>query len=236
LLDVKRAIEILKKYFPHWRDLGDHCLDAQALNEVSKVIKLQNSQLRFQSSSLYADPEFLENKFENASPEKLAEIFVQSWHPIVELEQLTLPAMKEALNYWRNLLPIEERFKRLEMGKTSQPSTLNVEDLLKLGVATSKEFAGALEEVWGEMRRQSASDGKVNYWKFICCEGRSEIIRRAYYVSFLVTYGYASLAIENGQIFLIPHEAQRLEKDRPLASFPISIKVNKFLKAERSVE
>jgi len=229
LLDVRQAIEILRRYFPHWEDLDDYCLDAQTLNELSKVIKLQNTQLRFQSSSLYADPEFLERKFERLSVKRLAEIFVKCWHPTVELEQLTLATVEEALDYWTNLLPVEERWRRLQLGRSSQPQTVEVAEALRLGFTSTEGFMKMLEEVWSEMKNEYSKSGEVDYWKFALRDSYRETVRRAYLVSFLLTYGYARMLVKkNGRMFLEPYETQKVEEDRHMISFPISIGVERW--------
>lgn len=88
-LDVNLGVETLRQYFPIWEGFQDHCLDAHAINRLSEVVRLQNTQLKFQSSALYADPEFVTRKVERMSEKRLAEVFLQSWHPVTELEQLT---------------------------------------------------------------------------------------------------------------------------------------------------
>jgi len=229
LLDVRRAIEILRKYFPLWKDLDDHCLDAQTLNELSKVIRLQNTQLRFQSSSLYADPQFLERKFERLSAKRLADIFVKCWHPTVELEQLTLMTVGEALDYWRNLLPIEERWRRLQLGRSSQPQAMEMAELLRLGVTSTEGFMKTLERTWSEMKTEYSKSRKVEYWKFVVRDNYSETVRRAYLVSFLLTYGYARMFLKkNGEMFLEPYETQKVEEDHHKVSLPISIGIERW--------
>ena len=48
------------------------------------------------------------------SEKRLAEVFLQSWHPLSELEQLTEETLSNAIDYWNALLPIAERWKRRE--------------------------------------------------------------------------------------------------------------------------
>ena len=228
LLDVSRAVEILRKYLRHWRSFEDHCLDAKALNKLSRVIGLQDSQLRFQSSALYADPEFLEHRFKSLTIERLAKVFAGSWHPVVQLEQFTLKTAKDSLDYWNDLLPIEERWKRFEMRKTLLPTNIEIGDLVKLGIVAKEGFAAALEKIWNEMKRESKSMGMVDYWKFICRGAYPETVRRAYYVSFLVTYGYADLLRKGEEIHVAPNETQRALKNEKFTSFPIAITKDKL--------
>ena len=56
-LDVGLAVETLKTYYPAWEKKDDLMLDADAVRNLSQVLMLQNTQLLFQSSKLYGDPE-----------------------------------------------------------------------------------------------------------------------------------------------------------------------------------
>jgi len=220
LLDVKYALSTLRKYLPHWKELDDHCLDAHALNRLSRVLRLQGSQLRFQSSSLYADPAFLEEKLTALSMKRLAEVFVESWHPIAELEQITEQSMTEAIAYWNVLAPVEERWRRFEMGSSTPPRSLETEDLDKIGVQAKETFEEALSKLWRQLKEDS-STGAVDYQDFICREDFLETIERAVQVSFLVTYGYARIVRSNGVMQLLPNEERKL--GRHPVSLPISI-------------
>jgi hypothetical protein len=222
LMDVGRAIETLRRYFPRWRDMEDHCLDAQTLSELSKIIKLQESQLRFQSSLLYADPDLLEYKFKRLPAKKLADLFLKSWHPIVELERLTNGAIDEALEYWNDLLPVAERWKRFDMGSPLSPSAATLDNLLRLGLIAKEDFERTLTRFWEELKHE-ARGSKLDYWKFVSRESFQETVKRAYLVSFLVTHGYASMFTENSKIYLMPNESQ-LQLGEESMSFPISIR------------
>ena len=57
-------------------------------------------------------PEMLEKKLRSLSVKRLGEVFLKSWHPIVEKEQLTLGAIRAGLLYWDQLASYEERRKK----------------------------------------------------------------------------------------------------------------------------
>lgn len=222
-LDVKLGVETLRQYFPYWERFDDHCLDAHTLNRLSEVVRLQNTQLKFQSSALYADPEFVARKIERMSEKRLAEVFLQSWHPLTELEQLTNEAVTEALDYWNLLLPIAERWKRREYSRGKAPGTADSSTLSGLGIH-GEEFGKRLVALWNELRQIHSSEKKpVDYWKFVKAVSYRETVQRAYFVSFLVTYGYAKLQTERNDLVLVPLD-QPSEKTTPGAvSFPIPI-------------
>ncbi len=224
LLDVERAVATLRKYFSRWKTFNDHCLDARTLNSLTEVVRLQNSQLRYQSSTLYTDPKLLSDKLRSLSVEGLARIFLKSWHPIVELEQLATTTVKEALHYWDTLLPFDVRRKRLEAREACSPLALDLESLESMGITAEQTFSESLEKFWMEMRRHAEQSGKLSYWEFVKRDSFEETAARAYFVSFLVTYGYATLEKREKDLFLTPHTRRvRLDLGR-LVSFPISLK------------
>jgi len=222
-LDVKLGVETLREYFPMWEEFEDNCLDAHALNRLSEVVRLQNTQLKFQSSSLYAEPEFVAKKFQRMSEKRLAEVFLQSWHPIAELEQLTNEAVSAGLDYWNLLLPIEERWKRREYSRGVNPSTVDSNTLTGLGIH-GEQFETRLTALWKELTQLHAVDQKpVEYWKFVKGQTHQETVQRAYFVSFLVTYGFAKMQLEGEQMALIPLAEPTNKPVEGGVSLPISI-------------
>jgi hypothetical protein len=222
-MDVKLGVQTLRQYFPLWESFDDHCLDAHTLNRLSEVVRLQNTQLKFQSSALYADPEFIARKVERMSEKRLAEVFLQSWHPLTELEQLTNEAVSGALDYWNVLLPIEERWKRRDYAAGKRPETADSATLTDLGIH-GEDFGKRLIALWEELRALHITDRKpVDYWKFVRGPSYHETVQRAYFVSFLVTYGYAKLHTEGEQLLLVPSDQP---SGKPVAggvSLPIPI-------------
>jgi hypothetical protein len=222
-LDVGLAVETLRKYFPHWELLDDHCLDAETIKELAEVLGLQKSQLRYQSSLIYTNPEMLEKKFRSLSVKRLGEIFLKSWHPIIEREQLTLGAIREALAYWDRLLSYEERRKRLALGRAIPPATADLDSLVKSGILTREQFARNLRGLWEELRAQTGEDGSVEYWSFIRRDSYQMTVHRAYYVSFLLTYGYAKMLRDRKDLRLVSLETPTGKTASGLVSFAIAI-------------
>jgi hypothetical protein len=221
-LDIGLAVETLRKYFPHWDLLDDHCLDAETIRDLAEVLGLQKSQLRYQSSALYTNPEMLERKFRSLSIKRLGEIFLKSWHPIVEREQLTVDAVREGLAYWDQLLSYEERRKRLALRRPAQPVAADLDSLVKSGIMTREEFAKSLRGLWEELRAQTG-DGSIEYWSFIRRDSYQETVQRAYYVSFLLTYGYAKMLRHASELKLMSLATPTEKTTAGLVSFPIAI-------------
>ncbi|HXZ97921.1 MAG TPA: hypothetical protein VED24_00990, partial [Candidatus Acidoferrum sp.] len=189
----------------------------------AEVLGLQKSQLRYQSSLIYTNPEMLEKKFRSLSIKRLGEIFLRSWHPVVEREQLTLGAVREALAYWDQLLSYEERRKKLALGRATPPAAADLDSLVKSGILTREEFARNLRGLWEELREQVGEDGSVEYWSFIRRDSYQMTVRRAYYVSFLLTYGYAKMLRDSKDLRLVSVETPTGKTSSGLVSFPIAI-------------
>lgn len=223
MLEIPKAIKTLKEYLASCRKFEDYCLDAKALNALSRVVSLQNTLLLFQSSRLYVDPGLLKEKILRSSITGLAEAFLKSWHPVVELEQLTNGSLRAALSRWGLMAPYAGR-KRERLPPALEPASMGLKDLSNTPLVKPKEFSETMEELLREMWKAAEGGGSVDYWKFVVRKGFSETVKRAYVTSFLITYGYASLIKgEGGRICLRPNEAQKKPGNEAPVSFPISI-------------
>jgi len=222
-MDVAEALGILRRHRDHLGSLQDHLLDMRAITGIARVVGLQSAQLRFQSSSLFVDPEVVREKIDGLSRQQLAEFLLLSWHPIVELEQLTPAVFKEADDYWNKMLSFFDRRKRLQLGPPVIPETTNRSELSIAGLIEEKAFAKKLQEVWDELHQKSEKSGSMEYWGFV--QGRSfpETVSKAQVVSFLVSYGYANLEEKNGRLVLVPMKEPQTSKAGSTLSFPIPI-------------
>ncbi len=223
LLDVSEALGILRGHTDHLDSLQDHLLDMRALTGIARVVGLQSAQLRFQSSSLFVDPEAAKQKLDGLSRQQLAEFLLLSWHPIVELEQLTHSAVKEASDYWGRMLSFFERRKRLQLGPFAMPEATGMGELKSAGLVGEKAFARKLQEVWEELRQKSGSGGALGYWDFVRQQSFAETVAKAQIVSFLVSYGYADLEERSGKLVLLPRQNPQPSKEGSPLSFPIPI-------------
>ncbi|MBS7655480.1 hypothetical protein KEJ50_03160 [Candidatus Bathyarchaeota archaeon] len=220
LVDVFNAIKILREYFSLCKDFKDYCLDAKALNALSKVVELQNAYLLFQSSKLYVKPEDLKNKVYSLNLDELAKAFLKSWHPLIEMEQLTFQSINNCLLYWSKI-QFYRREKSIEL-TPEMPKIVEESEVSK----KSEEISALMTHLWREMIELAGKKGKVDYWVFICKGDFQTIVKRAYVTSFLVTYGYASLVKNKERLYLYPNKkVEKIEYEKFVAnSFPISIK------------
>jgi len=194
----------------------------RAITGIARVVGLQSARLRFQSSSLFVDPGVVRDKIGGLSRQQLAEFLLLSWHPIVELEQLTPAAYTEASDYWNRLLSFFERRQRLQLGPLVAPEGASLAELSHAGLIEEKAFAQRLQEVWDELHRKSESFGFADYWGFV--QGRSfpETVSKAQVVSFLISYGYADLEEKSSKLVLVPKKEPQSMAGSSL-SYPIPI-------------
>jgi len=224
LVDVEDLVSIVREYFPSWKEPEDLCLDAETLNQIASVIKMQSEWIKHRATSLYRDPFLVEEKLRSLPAEKIAEVFLEAWHPIVELEQISIQSLRESMRYWDELAPLDERWQRTDFLQTETGAATR-DEMIRQGILSREAFSAELERLWEELKQAGGEGGKIRYWNFIAAETYDETVRRAYLVSFLVTYGYAALEVHplEEEIFIRPHDNQVAKKEAELFSFPISI-------------
>jgi hypothetical protein len=231
-VDVRKALEKLRQCLPEWKLLSELLLDVEALNYLSTVIKLQGEWVKYRASTLYIDPLIIELRIRLASSEELASAFVRSWHPIASLNQLTPDRMKAGLDYWNNLLTLEERFRKDIPPEDIQLGALSIGDLIEMRTFSETEFNERLQtlkkelEIFEKERNTSGRNEGVDYWNFIYRDSFYETMLRAYLASFLLSGGHASLQIDplEDEIRIISTDIhQPLAKDGTPSSLALSI-------------
>jgi len=231
-VDVDYVLSVIKEFFPNVRSLQDFCLDAEAIKELSSIIEKQSSWIEHQSTSLYKDPFLLERRIRELDSQRLAEVFAQSWHPIVALEQMSINSLKGSIDYWKDLLPLDVRWSKkgpeeLETKRTS------LEEARRMGFISERDFTADLEALWRELKERVGEGGSIHYWDFVGAETYEETVWRSFLVSFLVSYGYANLELDRleEQIFLVPYKEQRSTlSQRQAASIPVLVDYEEWRK------
>jgi len=236
LVNVDDLVSVIRQYFPNWSDPDELCLDAEALNKIATVIKMQSEWIKQRATSLYRDPFLVEEKLRSLPIERIAEVFTEAWHPLVELEQVTMGSLEAALRYWTELTPLDERWRR-ENIQLADISPTSREELIKQGILLTETFTEELEKLWNELKI-IAENKKIRYWDFIGAETYNETVRRAYLTSFLITYGYAALEVNplEEEIFVQPFKNQVSKENTPTFSFPISISFEEWSRWRQSRE
>ena len=225
-VEVEKALKTVRKYLPEWEIAEDLILDAETLNQLSKIIGLQSEWLRNRVLSTYVDPLMIELKVRVLNPGSLSDIFIKSWHPVLGMECLTPERIRESIEYWKRLPPIEERLKKLPAPPFTKFELTSMDALLRSGLLSEKTFNEVLQMFWQELKERSKEVGKEEYWHFILADTYEETVLRAYITSFLVSYGYATLEVNplKEEVLLIPFEEEKKLVEKKLSfSIPISI-------------
>jgi hypothetical protein len=173
--------------------------------ELAQIVKLQDQWLKSRASSLYIDPLLIQLKVKLLPKEALSEAFVKSWHPIAQIDQLSPRGLEKAFVYWRDLVPISERFKDQFGTYGTRPGLVDYSELVSLGVFTREQFETNLVELHEELMQRSNGDW-VDYRQFIGDDTFETKVRRAYLLAFLISEGRALLRTEplTGRIWTMP--------------------------------
>jgi hypothetical protein len=238
LVDVKENISIAREYLPEWEIPEDLCLDAETIHQIASVIKLQSEWVRHRSTSLYTDPFLLQEKLARMPKEQVVETFLKSWHPTIELEQISLHSLAEAVRYWEGLLPLKERWKEFSSAETERGLATR-EELVQQRILREKAFSEELDTFSLQLKervKEKSAEGKILYWDFVGAETYEETVDRAFMTSFLITYGYATLEIHplEEEIFIKPHEKPETKiGNKQLISIPIAVAVEDWARWKR---
>ena len=228
MLDVDDVINVVKAYFPDWEKPEDLNLDAETIHHLASVIKLQSEWVKHRSTSLYTDPFLLEEKITVTPKEDMVGVFLRAWHPIVELEQISVYSLAQAMRYWESLVPLIERWKELAPDEVGTGLTSR-DEMIKQRILSDKVFSEELETFWQEMKTcvgEKGTDGKMRYLDFVGGETYEQTVQRAFLTSFLITYGYATLEIHPLEelVFVKPFEKQQTKPRKEQAvSIPLSV-------------
>jgi hypothetical protein len=239
-LNIDEIIQVVKEYYPHWNHPDELRLDSEVLHHLATVIKMQSEWVKQRSSSLYTDPFLLEEKIRQTTKDRMVDLFLLAWNPIVEFEKITLHNLAQGLLYWAALAPIDDRWKGIDVYKVS-PSTVSREELVKQRVLSDKEFSEELECYWQELKikvNEKGVNGKIAYWDFIGADTYEETVQRAFLTSFLVTYGYATLEIDRMEetILVIPFNKQHSEAlTVQSTSVPIALSYEDWMRWTRGI-
>lgn len=235
LVDIKGNINTVKEYFPEWKIPEDLCLDAETVHQLASVTRLQSEWVKHRSTSLYTDPFLLEDKIRRMEKVDIVKTFIKVWRPTIELEQISLRSLTEALEYWDSLLPMKERWKESDLGE-NETGTATREELINERILRDIAFSEELETFWQELKKSTAEkgeNGKIHYWNFVGAETYNETVQRAFMASFLITYGYATLEIHplEEKIFIVPSQKPALRTaNKQQVSIPIAVSANDWQK------
>jgi Nse4-like protein len=220
-LDIDSIIHVIQEYFPSWENPEELSLDAETVNRLASVIRLQSEWLQRRSSSLYMDPMLVERRLKELSRDQLASVFVASWRPVIEMETLTSESLRDAMDYWTSIPSISERWPEL-VGDGSVNSAIGRDEFMRSSLRDEETFESRLKSLLDELSRATKRD-RILYWDFISNESFEETVERSYLASFLVSYGWANLQVDpiQGDIFI--QALKRKPSSRNEKNLPTSI-------------
>jgi hypothetical protein len=233
-VEVREFFDRLRELLPKLKKTDDLYLDVQAVLGLADVVFQQGEWIKHKSSMLYLDPLLIMLKLHALSTKDLAEVLVRAWHPILELESLSPRGIKEGLDYWRNLPSLEERFRELDTTEV-MTGEVALRELARMGIVTDEDFTAVLDRMWRELRDVSGEKGEMSYWDYISMGSFEETVIKAWLVSFLVSYGYATLEVKplEEEITLKPLAKPQTLEHLATVSVPISITREEWLKRRR---
>lgn len=235
LVNIEGNINQIKEFFPEWTIPEDLCLDAETIHHLASVIRLQGEWVKHRSTSLYTDPFLLEEKLKQMPKEEIVETYAQAWHPLIEFEQISLHSLAEAIRYWRDLVPLKERWKEVPPVEVERSFTTR-EELAQQKILRDEAFSEELENFWQTLKKavgEKGENGKILYWDFVGADTYEETVQRAFMTSFLITYGYSALEIYplEEKIFIKPNEKPETSGGKKqLVSIPIAVSIGDWLR------
>ncbi len=236
LLNVDEIIRIVQEYFPQWDQPEELNLDAEAIHHLASVIKLQSEWVKQRSTSLYTDPFLLEEKIIQKNKHEMVKVFMADYHPLVELEQVTIRSLNDAKRYWDALVPIKERWEQLAVAEVATGIATR-DELIEQSILRDEAFSAELERYWKELKTKTeqTNEGKLAYMDWVGAETYEKTVQRAYLTSFLVTYGYASLEIIplEEEIFICALDEPGAKLTKHAISVPITLTFESWQKWKR---
>jgi hypothetical protein len=112
--------------------------------------------------------------------------------------------LEKAFTYWRDLIPLSDRFRQDFGSYGVQPGVIDVEGLVDLKIYTQQQFEERLKVLREELLSKSNGEW-IDYREFIDAPTYEDKVVRAYLLAFLISEGLASLKTDplSGKIWVV---------------------------------
>lgn len=233
-VEVREFFDRLRELLPKLKENEELYMDIQAVLGLADVIFHQSEWIKYKSSMLYLDPLLIMLKLYALQPKDLAEVLVRAWHPIVDLECLSPSGIRDGLEYWRKLPGLDERMRDLDVTEV-MTGEIARRELARMGILTDEDLTTLLDRNWRELKDAAGERGEISFWDFIHCKSFEETVLKAWIVSFLVSYGYATLEVKplEEEIILRPLAKPQALEHMTTLSVPISISREDWLRRSK---
>jgi len=191
-IDFDYVMSVIQKHYPEIKTPRDFCMDAEALKELSNVLERQNQWIEHKSTTLYKDPFMLSQSLMALDIGAIADIFLRSWHPLVEIEQMSAATLGASLSYWGDLVPFAERWKDSEV-EERETGVATRDEARQLGYLPEEGFTDIIDGFWREFGERVGPGGSIDYWDWVGADTYETTVYRAYLTVFMVGYGYANV-------------------------------------------
>lgn len=225
-VEVREFFDRLRELLPKLRKQNELYLDIQAVLGLADVVFQQEGWIKHKSSILYLDPLLIMLKLHALPAKDLAEVLVRAWHPIIDLESLSPHGVREAKEYWTNLPSLDERWRGLDTTEVLTGEMARRE-LARMGIISDEDFAAMLDKTWRELKDVAGKRGEVSYWDFISERSFEDTVLKAWLVSFLVSYGYATLELKPLEEEITLKPLPKPEKLEQVATFSVPIAISR---------
>jgi len=223
-VDIDYMLEVIRDYYPEIQSFNEFCKDAEAIKGLSNVLMSQNEWIQHQTSTLYKDPFMLNQQLMKIDISAIADSFLKSWHPLVQMEQISAKTLAGSIGYWSDLIPLTQRYQDPKL-QLIDAGTATLDEAKELGLLPEEGFADMLERFWHELENRVGKGGKIAYWEWISAKSYRDTVVRSYLTVFMVSYGYANVEVDRfGENIMITHNVvPLLDTSQAKISIPILV-------------
>lgn len=180
---VGKVLDELSKLLPE-AEMDEMPLDAEILYRLAEVVKRQEEWIMGEAGAMALGKLFALLKVRLLSERELAFQLLESWRPIIELEQVTFTEIMRALDYLG---------RRRRLNLTAEEGwalrAISREEMAALGILTERQLGAVIREVRRRLRNMLSTRDTVRYWEVIKGSDPHETYLNAYALSHLASLG-----------------------------------------------